>query len=443
MISEALKTVNTEGAAAVPLYLFQREWLLDKSRFKIGRMARQIGKSFVVALEVVDDALETGEDWVLLSSGERQSKELMNKVRMHCKAYMLAASDIQVDTFDGASARYTMLTIILPNGARIIGLPANPDTARGFSANVVLDEFAFHKDSDKIWAALYPTISRGFKIRIISTPQGMGNRFHRLCTGDNNWSKHVVDIYRAVADGVPHNIDELRAGIDDPDAWSQEFEVMFIDEASAWLTYEMIAACQLDTVPKEIEYGDVNDSVIDNILKSVQGRLFAGLDIGRRRDLSVLDIEDQVGDVFWNRATIILPKIHLTVQKEMLWKLIDRIKLQRICIDSTGIGLTIGEDTVKKYGIYRAEQVEFNLKVKQDLAVRTRHIFEDRLCRIAVCQTLRDDLHSVKKTTTAAGNIRFDAERTELGHADRFWAKALSFMASDSGAVPQIFVSNY
>ncbi len=33
------------------------------------------------------------------------------------------------------------------NGSRIIGLPANADAARGYSGNIVLDEFAFHGDA--------------------------------------------------------------------------------------------------------------------------------------------------------------------------------------------------------------------------------------------------------------------------------------------------------
>lgn len=425
--------------AAIKLYGFQQRWLADESRFKIGRMSRQIGKSFEVALEVVDDAMETGNDWILLSAGERQSKELMQKVKMHCKAYSLAATEIQSDTFDGKDNSYTMLTITLFNGARIIGLPANPDTARGFSANVVLDEFAFHKDSDKIWAALYPTISRGYKIRIVSTPQGLGNRFYRLCTGDNDWSKHVVDIYQAVADGVPLNIEELKKGIDDPDSWEQEYLVKFIDEASAWLSYEMIAACQNDTIPKEIYYDDITDDILREIAESIKGSALGGFDVARRKDLSVLDIEDEVGDVLWNRATIIFPKVRLTLQKEMLWKIIDVVNLERTCIDATGMGLSLGEDTVDKYG-FRAEAIEFTNKVKKDMAVRTRNRFEDRLCRVPVCQKLRDDLHAVKKITTTAGNIRFDAERTDLGHADRFWAKSLAFLASDKGIEPQCVI---
>jgi len=425
-------------APAVPLYGFQGRWFTDRARFKIGNMARQIGKSFIVSLEVVDDAMETGADWVLLSAGERQSKELMAKVKMHCEAYSIAASDIQASEYSVNDVRYTLLTIYLPNGARIMGLPANPDTARGFSANVVLDEFAFHKDSDRIWKALFPTIARGYKIRIVSTPQGLGNRFHRLFTGDNEWSKHRVDIYQAVKDGVPHNLDELRTGLDDEDAWLQEFEVKFIDDATAWLTYEMIAACQSDRVAREISYDDFDLAAFDF---TPTGRLFAGVDIGRKKDLTVIDIEEQVGDVFWNRLELVLPNIKFRKQEQILFSVLRTLNIERVCIDATGIGAQLAEDTVDTFGTYRAEEVSFTNAAKNDLATRMRRMFEDKLCRIAVCRRLRDDLHAVKKTTTAAGNIRFDAERTKDGHADRFWAKALAFMASDAGVVMPELIS--
>jgi len=218
-------------APAIQLYQFQKDWLTDKSRFKIGKITRQGGKSFMVSLEAVDDAAETGSLWTLLSAGERQSKELMRKCQMHLRAYDLAASDIQEDFFHDTET--TQLTIELANGGRLIGLPANPETARGFTGNVILDEFAMHRNSQDIWKAMYPTISRGFKIRIVSTPQGMGNRFHTLFAGDNDYSKHTVDIHRAIADGVPMDADELKKGIDDDDAWNQEYLLLFIDDATS------------------------------------------------------------------------------------------------------------------------------------------------------------------------------------------------------------------
>jgi hypothetical protein len=38
----------------------------------------------------------------------------------------------------------------------------------------------------------------------------------------------------------------------------------------------------------------------------------------------------------------------------------------------------------------------------------------------------------VKRFVTPSGNLRFDAQRTEAGHADEFWAKALADLAADS-----------
>ena len=66
------------------------------------------------------------------------------------------------------------------NGSRIIGLPANPDTARGYSGNIVLDEFAFHGDAHKIYAACFPIITRGYSIEVISTPNGTAGKFYEI-----------------------------------------------------------------------------------------------------------------------------------------------------------------------------------------------------------------------------------------------------------------------
>lgn len=423
--------------AAVPLYDFQRRWLEDTSRFKIGNMSRQIGKSFIVSLEAALDAAETGDDWILLSAGERQSKELMSKAKMHCEAMKIASSDIEQtqEWFNGA--KLNVLVIYLPNGARIIGLPANPDTARGFSGNVILDEFAFQRDSFAIWKALFPTISRGYKIRVVSTPQGKSNRFYTLMTAENKFSKHTVDIYQAVADGVPHNIEELKDGIDDEETWQQEYLVQFIDEASSWLTYELIAACEDATLDAELTI----DTFSPDLLKPFAGETFGGMDIGRRKDLSVIWPLEKVGDVFWTRNLISLDKQKFSKQRQILNQYISLLKLSRMCIDSTGKGEQLSEEAKEKFGSYTVEMVDFTNSVKKDMAVRILRIFEDRRVRIPVSRKIRNDLHNIKKTTTAAGNIRFDAERTKDGHSDRFWALALALMASDEGVVkPEIIL---
>ena len=199
---------------ALQLYPYQRAWVQDDSRFKIAMFARQCGKTFTSTLEIALDVVRAEaagkrSRWVILSRGERQAREAMNEgVKLHLRAMAAGFKEYEVP-FD---ANIKALEVELPGGSRITALPANPDTARGFSANVLLDEFAFHQDSRAIWKALFPVISKpGLKLRVISTPNGKGNKFYDLMTGkDDAWSRHITTIHQAVADGLPRNIDELR-----------------------------------------------------------------------------------------------------------------------------------------------------------------------------------------------------------------------------------------
>ncbi|HOT73745.1 MAG TPA: terminase family protein [Anaerohalosphaeraceae bacterium] len=414
----------------INLLPYQKRWLLDDSRYKIALQARQTGKSFMASLEAVDQVYQTGETWVLLSRGERQSRELMEKAAQHARAYALGISAVEEERFRGDENEYKMLTIHFPNGGRIIGLPANPDTARGFSAHVVLDEFALHKDSHKIWTALYGSITRGYKIRILSTPMGKQNKFYSLWTGNQPYSRHFVDIYTAVREGLKVDIEALRSGLDDPDAWAQEYECKFIDEATAFLTYELISACESE------------QAALESAEISAGGEYYAGIDIGRKRDLTILWLLEKVGDVYWTRRVQVLEKTPFPMQTELLAETIRRLRPRRVCVDYTGMGGPICEQLQKLFGSSRIEPVTFTPAVKESMAVRVRQLFEDRRIRIPVDNAVRNDLHAVRKIVTAAGNIRYDAEHTADGHSDRFWALALALEASDAGAVkPMCYVS--
>ena len=414
---------------AVPLYNYQKNWVKDRSRFKIANKSRQTGFSFCVALEVVLDAVAKKTLWVLLSSGERQSKELMEKVKMHAQAVghvcEVLESEFKIDDRD-----YKMLELTLPNGSRIIGLPANPDTARGFSGNVVLDEFAFHRDADKIWTALFPTISRGYKLRVISTPNGKSGRFYALWSGENQFSKHEVDIYKAVADGLPFNIDELKAGIDNEDDWQQEYCCQFLDEASAFLTYELIIGCENEDA--------TSLALPENFTPA--GDLYLGMDIGRKKDLSVIWLLEKLGDTFYTRAVREIEKTPFRAQKEILYGCLALPRLRRACIDATGIGANLAEDARTDFGASRVEEVTFTGAVKEQMAIHMRQKFEDRLVRIPAQSKIRNDFHSVKKMVTAAGNVRYDADRNENGHADRFWALALGLHAGQTQFQPVEYI---
>jgi phage FluMu gp28-like protein len=406
---------------AVPLFGYQKRYFLDRSRFKLGKFARQTGKTFTTTLEIVDDMFEHAlqqrrSNWVIFSRGERQAKEAMDEgIKRHCQAYGLVAQASEFD-WEGESGTYKALEVELPHGSKITALPANPDTARGFSRHVYLDEFGIHLHSKEIWAALFPIISAGFKIRVTSTPKGRSGKFYELDTAkDDTWSRHSVDIYQAVADGLPRNIDELRAGLSDDDAWAQEYELKYLDEASAWLTYELIASVEDDGAGDPEGYQG--------------GPCFVGRDIGRRGDLHVITVLEEVGDVLWERERIEQKNATFADMDMAFDEVMLRYRVAEADIDQTGMGEKVVEDAQRRYGS-RVRGVLFTPGNKLIMANEGKQRFEDRTVRIPAGQVkYRADLHKLRKVAGTTGTPRFVAERDD-DHADRTWALFLAINAA-------------
>lgn len=413
---------------AIPLYGYQKRWFLDRSRFKIGMFARQTGKTFTTTLEVVDDCFEHAvrgarTRWVILSRGERQAREAMEEgVKPHAKAYGMAFEAAEFD-FQGEAGSFKALEVTLPHNNRIVALPANPDTARGYSSNVFLDEFAIHQDSRAIWGALFPVISAGYRLRVTSTPKGKGNKFYELMTADDGtWSRHVVDIHQAVADGLPRDVEELRRGLADEELWAQEYELQWLDEASAWLPYDLIMSVEAEAAGDPDGYAGKP--------------CFIGNDIARRNDLWVAWVWEQVGDVFWTREIVELKGASFSEQEDRLHELMVRYNPVRLVMDQTGMGEKPVEDAQRRYGQMRVEGVIMTPARQLDMATNAKQLFEDRRVRIPEGNTaLRSDLHKLKKTVGPTGHPRLVADRDSAGHADRTWAAFMGLAGAAGGPV--------
>ncbi len=423
-----------DGAGGTPALLlpYQQRWIADESRFAIGMWARQTGKTWTTTLAIVLDCLAAearGERrrWVILSRGERQAREAMAEGIIRHLSVLKAVYQTQDYQWDPQTKAHEAT---LPGGSRITALPANPDTARGFSASVLLDEFAFHQDSRAIWRALFPVISAGHRLRVVSTPNGKGNMFYELMTSAalaDTWSRHSVTIHQAVADGLPRDIEELKRGIGDDDAWRQEFELEWLDEAAAWLPYELIDGCEDGGAGRPDSYGG--------------GHCWVGMDIAARGDLTVLWCLEQVGDVLWARERIELARAPFAVQLAELARLLATYRVVGVAMDQTGMGEAVVEQAVRAHGSSRVAGVLFTPAAKLDMASRLKDLMEDRRLRLPQGDAaLRRDLHSVQRVSGPTGIPRLTAEREGGSHADRFWALALAVSAAAGGAAEYAYL---
>ena len=399
---------------------YQKKWVEDKARFKIGLWSRQTGKSFATACEAVLDcnAQPKGNSdlWVVLSAGERQALEWMEKAKKWTEA-VKATVDSYDEIRDSANALLSRAEIRFANGARILAIPANPDTARGYSANLVLDEFAIHERPFDIWAAIYPSITNPLsgkkRVRIVSTPKGRGNKFADLWEHNETYSKHKVTIEDAVRMGLPVDIEELKAGVDDPDIWAQEYMCEFIDNSSVLLPYELIGKCESD-----------------HISDDGASPLFIGMDIGRQKDLSVIVTAVKLGDVLSIISVEPLRKMPFADQLDILLSKGHDRRVQHVCIDSTGIGAMLAEEAQRKGGA-KFEGVNFNVATKGEMYALMRRKFEERSVRVPVDRELREDLHAVQRLVSTGGNITYSAPRNADGHSDRAAALALCCKAAN------------
>ncbi len=441
---------------------YQRRWADDTSRWKFGLMSRQTGKDFCSAEEGVRDCFMHEQNggkttWLIAAPSERQSIESLTKWKEWIEAYNLAIADVREEREGGSEALLKSVTIVFPRGSRVIAVPGRPDTVRGYSANVLLTEFAFFENPEQTWRAIVPAVTNPLrggvkKVRLITTPNGIGNKAHEIwaknyrpvqnaeCRVQNSelstlhsplstssWSCHFVDIYTAAKEGLPINIEELKAAVDDPEGWAQEFECQFLDVQAVLLPYELIASCEsveaTATVPAG--YWDAK----------LQFSIDMGIDFGRRHDLTVCWSNAQLGDVAQTVEVLELSKMSTPDQVAILRPRIQRAR--RICLDYTGAGIGMGDYLAQEFGEWNPEKhlygkielFTFSNTLKVEIFSKLRMAFEKRSVRVPISRLVREDLHSINRVTTASGGVTYRAPHSADGHADRCTALALALRA--------------
>jgi hypothetical protein len=163
----------------------QAEVLESSARRGILNCTRQWGKSTVAGIKALHRALMTPESLVMVASPtERQSGEFLRKSEV-----LLARTGVR-PRGDGKNP----LSLLLPNGSRIVGLPGTEGTVRGFSSVslMVIDEAS--RVPDDVYKALWPMLAvEDGDLWLLSTPWGKQGFFYENWEhGDTEWERVTV-----------------------------------------------------------------------------------------------------------------------------------------------------------------------------------------------------------------------------------------------------------
>ena len=167
------------GLIPFEMYGFQEETLASfkDSRFSVILKARQLGISTTVAAYVCWMMLFHRDKNVLVVATKLgTAANLVKKIKAihkHLPSW-LKISDINIDNRNSFE---------LSNGSMVKASSTSGDAGRSEALSLlVIDEAAFVEGIDELWAGLYPTLSTGGRCIALSTPNGVGNWFHKTYT---------------------------------------------------------------------------------------------------------------------------------------------------------------------------------------------------------------------------------------------------------------------
>ncbi len=317
------KVINIEGFTPHPK---QRELidlcLDDSTKYIVASVGRQWGKSFLGMNVLLKWALEdNGSSCMWLAPIYSQSKKVFTEL-----------SNVLGGTKLTTSINKSELTIKFINGSVIYFRSAErEDGLRGNTLDyLIVDEAAYIKDN--VWSQVLraTVLVKGKKVLFLSTPKGRNWFYDIAMMGmSNEYEKYAT--YRGSSFDSPFISEEelLEAKLSLPEnIYKQEILADFIDDGGEVFS-SLKTNCVLEKYPNK-EPGE---------------RYYAGLDIGRANDYSVLTILNMRGEV-----------VRIFRERQMSWNVIVSEVVKnlrefnaRCLIEINGIGDPIYEQIRKQY----------------------------------------------------------------------------------------------
>ena len=434
---------------------FQLSHLQDDSIFRNETKSRQIAWSWLCAAEAVADGILDAKGSTFVSINLDEAKEKIRYSKNVIEALPLGMRP-KLRTDNQTELEFA-------NGARLISLPSKPPRGKS-QMNLYLDEFAHIPNDRDIYTGGLPMISKGgCRMRMGSSPMGASGMHWEIAKEElrayPGYTRKITPWWevfafcndvKAAYKLAPYMTTEARVlqyGNDrikiifenmPLEDFQQEYEAMFVDETTAWISWDIIKRNQQADLLYYHLTGHEDDvaGIIQKIKVAIKQRWIepsfaAGVDVGRTKNLTELVMvgKSTTGQLPL-RLMISLASTEYEYQEHVLYQIFDQLPISRALIDRNGIGNQLAE-TFEKSFRGKVEGVNFTNASKELWAVEARVKAEKGLTPIPAYRDLAYQIHSIKKKVTAAKNNVFDTDANEKHHADKFWAWALAIWASD------------
>jgi len=417
---------------------YQQSFLRNRSRYRWITKSRQVGYSFVFALESLARChLKPNYTSVIVSYNQDDSKEKILIARQIHEGLPLAyqksiRSDSKTElTFESNGAH--------KHESRILSAPSK--APRGKSADIFLDEFAHYANDREVYRGSTALILRSKgQLTGASTPLGRRGIFWEIATQETkkypSFTRQIIpwwlsDFFctdvglaselapdmdteeRVKRFGTSDIIDQYEA-LESED-FRQEFECEFVDSSFSYFPLDLILPC---TDREHEMYLDFQE------IPKATGRIVVGFDVGRTRDKSELAVFEEREGRFIARLFKSYKNVTFAKQEADLRLLLETLPIARFSIDNSGLGMHMTENLAADYPVVQAET--FTNENKERWATNYKILLQKRKLVLPGDRDLVAQTHSIKRSVLPSGRVSFNSEKGRNGHADRFWAVVLA-----------------
>lgn len=398
--------------------------------------SRQIGARFYFSREALLHALKTGHNQIFLSASKTQAYVFREYIIQFARRV-----DVEL-TGDPI--------VIGSNGAKLIFLGTNSNTAQSHNGDLYVDEIFWIPNFQKLRKVSSGMASQShLRSTYFSTPSTLahgaypfwsGELFNRgraraservdidishdaLAAGvacpDGQW-RQIVTIEDALAGGCTlFNLEQLRQenSVDD---FRNLFMCEFVDDKASVFPFEDLQRCMVDSLEEWEDFAPFADNPFGS------RPVWVGYDPSHSGDSAgcvVLAPPVVAGGKFRILERHQWKGMDFATQAESIRQLTEKYKVEYIGIDATGLGIGVFQLVRSFYPA--ARDIRYTPEMKTAMVLKAKDVIRRGCLEYDVSATdITTSFMAIRKTMTSSGrSATYEASRTEeASHADVAWA---------------------
>jgi len=448
---ELIKRDITKDTQLFTLLKCQLKYVWNDAKILGVEKGRQLGFTWVSAVRILRRIFtsKVPQDHYWISRDEFTAKmflqdvlqwiDYLNVLQNHGKEFKQSIVDM--------SGVQTM-KITFDCGSSIFVMSSSVNAIAGKRGHIYIDEAALHKDFQQLFDIAKPATRWGYTLTFFSTHRSKQNYFFKLIEkikkGEIPEAEVLsITLVDALNDGYLNTLNYKNALVGKK---LYDNNQQFFDEEKAQASSEEMFLQENMCIPAD---ADSTQAVKEDDLQKVMfpqmellsspkpgAKYYAGIDIGRNRDLTVIwiceDTSTNKQPMLVTRFIETMAQTEFSKQEKKMVEILQKWKPRYCMIDGTNVGANIAENLDKRFGF--CEMIKFTSitrpKFIGDLVAYIRR--DPSALKIPDTQEVWEDILSVERYINKFGKEDYFVPShtgRSNSHGDRFYALAMVLQA--------------